>query len=222
MLSFLHWRTAETDHRLVLLSAAIGNRGQVMSWFDPSGNGVPYSSDWRGPRRLHAIYVTQRAQTPSRTESVRSMYSVRKMFDLTGIIRLRPAEEARIARLAFVEPVGELAIRYTAEGRRHPDRSESSHSTAGYRTSAHVAAAVGHAGPVLVVMSSRVMARQMARAIAHLTERRQGTRQLTDLARDRLGDDHPLVEVIPHGVAFHHGVYPRISSKRSRTPFVTA
>jgi superfamily II DNA/RNA helicase len=208
LLAFLHWRTAETTHRLVLLSAAIGNRGEVMGWFDPTGEGVPYSSDWRGPRRLHAIYTTEKARTPSRTKSVRSEYSVRKVFDLTGIIRLRPAEEARIARLAFVEPVGELATRETAEGRRHPDRRESSHSTPGYRTSAHVAAAVGHAGPVLVVMSSRVMARQMARAIAELTERRPGTRQLTDLARDRLGDDHPLVEVIPRGVAFHHGGLP--------------
>ena len=208
LLSFLQWRTAETDHRLVLLSAAIGNRGEIMSWFDPRGEGVPYSSDWRGPRRLHAIFSTEKAQTPSRTESVRSEYAVRKIFGLKGIIRLRPAEESQIVRLAFNAPVGELATRETVGGRRHPQGREASHSTPGYRTAAHVAAEVGHAGPVMVVMSSRVMARQMARAIAELVDRRPGTQQLTALIRDRVGSNHPLVDVIPRGVAFHHGGLP--------------
>lgn len=211
LLSFLHWRTASTYHRLVLLSAAIGNRGQIMTWLDPAGSGVPFSSDWRGPRRLHAIYNTEVENwtAPLRTETVRSpRFPVRKVFELAGIVRLRPAEESRIATLQFVEPVGVLAMRETTNGVRDPNGRERDHSTPAYRTAARVAAAVGHAGPVLVVMSSRIMARQMARAIAELAHRRPGTRQLTELVRTRLGSQHPLVEVLPHGIAFHHGGLP--------------
>jgi replicative superfamily II helicase len=58
LLAFLHWRTQDTPHRLVLLSAALGNRGQLMSWLDPNGEGVLLSSSWRGPRRLHAVFTT--------------------------------------------------------------------------------------------------------------------------------------------------------------------
>ena len=52
------------------------------------------------------------------------------------------------------------------------------------------------------------MARQMARAIRGLLDRRPGTRALTTLVRDHLGPDHPLVDVLPFGVAYHHGGLP--------------
>ena len=73
---------------------------------------------------------------------------------------------------------------------------------------AQVVVAVGTAGPVLVVMSTRLMARQMARAIArHLDESRE-TRELTAFVRARLGDEHPLVPLLPYRVAYHHAGLP--------------
>ena len=210
LISFIHWKTLDTHHRVILLSAALGNKGEIMSWLDPSGQGAPYSSDWRGPRRLHAIYSTQRddsrfeQQTVSRAQNE---YTVRKVYPLQGVIRLKPADGMRETRLQFVEPIGQIAHRETPSGRRQSG-VEKAHTTRGYETSAHIAAAVGHGGPVLVVMSSRVMARQMARAIRGLLDRRSGTRALTTLVRDHLGPDHPLVEVLPFGVAYHHGGLP--------------
>ena len=59
-----------------------------------------------------------------------------------------------------------------------------------------------------MVMSTRVMARQMARAIAsHLGESRE-TRELTAFVRARLGDEHPLVPLLPYRVAYHHAGLP--------------
>jgi hypothetical protein len=209
LISFLHWKTLETHHRIVLLSAALGNRGEVMAWLDPTGVGAPYYSDWRGPRRLHAIYSTRRDDSSFEVASVaaRNEYTVRKTFPLRGLIRLKPAEEMAETRLQFVNPVGVISFRETPTGRRSPG-SEKPHSTPGYVASAHMAAAVAHGGPVLVVMSSRVMARQMARAIADIVDPRPGTRALTTLVRDQLGPDHPLVEVLPYGVGYHHGGLP--------------
>jgi hypothetical protein len=210
LISFIHWKTMDTHHRVILLSAAIGNKGEIMSWLDPSGAGKPYSSDWRGPRRLHAIYSTRRDDSRFEQEQVpraRNEYTVRKVYPLYGIIRLKPADDMRETRLQFVDPIGRIAHRETPSGRRQPG-SEKAHSTPDYVASAQIAASVGHGGPVLVVMSSRVMARQMARAIRGLLDRRPGTRALTTLVRDHLGPDHPLVEVLPFGVAYHHGGLP--------------
>jgi hypothetical protein len=55
-LAFLQPATRDTEHRLVLLSPAVGNRGHFASWLDPDGTGVLEHSDWRGPRRITCVY----------------------------------------------------------------------------------------------------------------------------------------------------------------------
>ena len=209
LLSFLHWRTLDTPHRLVLLSAAFGNQGQLMAWLDPAGEGVGFSSDWRGPRRLHALFNTDiTSWTPTRTEAVRSPdRPLRQFHELKGRLRLRPAEGAETTLLELVEPVGEIAFRADADGIRQGGK-ESSASTPGYRMAARVATAVAHGGPVLVIMSSRVMARQMARAVSEIVPREPGARSLAAYVERRLGANHPLSEVIGHGVGFHHSGLP--------------
>ena len=58
VLAFLHWRTRETPHRIILLSAAMGNAGQLAAWLDVDGSPILQQSEWRGPRRLTALFNT--------------------------------------------------------------------------------------------------------------------------------------------------------------------
>jgi hypothetical protein len=207
-LAFLHWRTRDTPHRIVLLSAALGNRGQLMRWLDPRDDGLLFESDWRGPRRLNAIFSTRVDWQTRREESVRSAdYPRRFLHPLYGDIRLRPAENAQVQHLQLSDPVGELAVRATAAGVQRRGR-EASHSTPNYRAVARLAVAIGHGGPVMVVTSTRVDARRMAQAIAELREPAPAARALAEFARLRLGNGHPLVGVLENGVGYHHAALP--------------
>jgi hypothetical protein len=207
VLSYLHWRTLETDHRLVLLSAALGNRGQVQQWVDPTESGVLYQSDWRGPRRLHAIYTTDVEWTTRREEPFRSRgWRSRAVYDYRGRIRVRLAEGARDHRLQLTAPVGIFARRVSTDGVE--ERSPHGSTTAFYRTVAQLASAVAHGGPVLLVTSTRSSARRMAQAIAERLPTTPTARSVAQFARLRLGPAHPLVPVLERGVAYHHAALP--------------
>lgn len=207
ILTMLHWRTRDTSHRIVLLSAALGNRAQLKAWIDPDDEGKLYSSEWRGPRRLHAVFYTDAQwQQPEHVPFRSPGWPQRVIYSLEGRVQLRPAEGLRPRQVQLTEPVGELAFRVNENGIR--EESPHSSSTRQYLMNAQIAAAVGAAGPVLVVVSTRPMTRQMAQAIAsHLTKSSE-TRELTDFVRARLGDEHPLVALLPFRVAYHHAGLP--------------
>ena len=58
-ISFLHYATRDSRHRIVMLSAALGNHAHVRGWLD-AGQGVDLRDEaWRAPRRLHVIYTAQ-------------------------------------------------------------------------------------------------------------------------------------------------------------------
>lgn len=185
VLAMLHWKTRSTHHRMILLSAALGNRAEIKRWIDPDDEGRLFSSEWRGPRRLHAVYYTDALWGQPSYEDVSSRdWPQRVRFPLEGRVQLRPAADSGTHEVRFVEPVGTLAFRVDRDGQLEGTRHTS--STSQYEMNAQVVVAVGMAGPVLVVMSTRVMARQMARAIAgHLEQSRQ-TRELTAFVRARL------------------------------------
>lgn len=67
---------------------------------------------------------------------------------------------------------------------------------------------LGHAGSVLVVTSTRATAVRMAGAIAADLPTDARTAALADFARLQLGEAHPLVETLRHGVGFHHAGLP--------------
>lgn len=209
LISFLHWRTRETAYRIVLLSAALGNRGQLMQWLDPDGTGALLESDWRGPRRLEAVFTTDiDLNSPTSTEIVKRAKSRprRDRYTTTGVVRLRPAEGVRVPTLVLTEPVGVTALRCNEDGTEK--QREGKYSTPNYKMIARAAVAVGHAGPVLVVRSTRPEARNMAMAIAELLDADPAARPIAEFARIRLGDAHPLVAVLTKGVAYHHGSLP--------------
>jgi hypothetical protein len=210
-LSFVHWRTRNEHHRILLLSAALGNRGQIAQWLSNSdGPARLFESDWRGPRRLHALFGTSIEWEPEyeRREAVQSTTNPwRVRHPLIGVIRLRPAHAGAPTRLALTEPVGEIAFRESSPGSRVGGR-ESSASTPFYKMVAQLVAVVGRAGPVLTVTSTRADATRMAKAVADLHPRSQATALLSSFVERRLGSEHPLAHVVPHGVAFHHAALP--------------
>ncbi len=207
VLALLNWKTRTSDHRLILLSAALGNRAQVMSWIDPDQTGHLFASEWRGPRRLHAVFYTDADWASPESEVVASAeWPERVRFPLRGRVQLRPAEAVQPREVAFTSPIGSLAFRVNRHGVRESQRHDS--STSQYIMNARIVEAVGHAGPVLVVMSTRLIARQMARAVSALVPASGATRELTAFVRARLGDEHPLVPLLPHRVAYHHAGLP--------------
>jgi superfamily II DNA/RNA helicase len=214
ILAFLHWRTLHTDHRIVLLSAALGNEGQIMSWLDPAGVGVPIRSDWRGPRRLHAIFTTRPDWEQGVESRVQSRdWPLRISYPLSGVIRLRPAEGAAPRTLSLREPVGTLALRYSEDRvlRRTPSAGPKDgppYSTQLYKMTARMVAALGAFGAVLVVTSTRRIAQDMARELASLFPDDPRAIPLADMATQRLGAAHPLSPVLRKGIAFHHAALP--------------
>lgn len=205
VLAFLHWRTQTTHHRIVLLSAALGNSGQVVAWLNGGDQTALYSSEWRGPRRLHAVFSTWFAGGEElRREPVKSKTApVRIVYQLQGAIRLRTAEGLDNVRLGISGGLGEIAFRIDVNGQSRYERK-----TPNYRTVAGLATALGHAGALLVVTTTRDDAVRTATAIADLVPETQRAVPLADLVRTRLGDEHPLVLLLTRGVAFHHAGLP--------------
>ncbi len=207
VLAMLHWKTRTMHHRMILLSAALGNRAEIKAWIDPDDGGRLFSSEWRGPRRLHAVFYTEALWDEPTYEAVSSAnWPQRVRFPLEGRVQLRPVAGAERHEVPLVEPVGTLAFRVDRDGEHESARHSS--STSQYEMNAQVVVAVGVAGPVLVVMSTRIMARQMARAIAGHLEYSRETRELTAFVRARLGDEHPLVPLLPYRVGYHHAGLP--------------
>lgn len=212
IISYIHWRTMDSNHKIVLLSAALGNAGQIRSWIDPDGEGRLFQSEWRGPRRLTALFgVRPDPEASPRVQSVRASgsmaeYVQRRIYPAQGVFRLRPTGQDTI-RLTTKDPLGQLAYRATAAGVRMP-QSEQGHSTPKYRMLAQMVSFLGHAGSVLVICDERKAARNMAAAIAEVLPRDSRTSRLVLATRQKLGSDHPLVDALEHGVGYHHAGLP--------------
>ena len=207
-LAFLHWRTRDTAHRLLLLSAAMGNSGQLVAWLNVDGGARLLESDWRGPRRLHAIFSTEIDWNRPTVEPVsgRAKHPLRLRYPTFGQIRLRPAEHHGVT-VRTTEPIGVTTFAADAAHNRVGGRL-AEQSTPLYRMLAHIVGWVAHAGPVLVIRSTRRDAVSMAEAIADGLDDLPAARPLVELARTRLGADHPLPSLLAKGVAYHHAGLP--------------
>ena len=213
LLSFLHWRTTATQHRLVLLSAALGNAGHIRDWLSVGGQARMMQSTWRGPRRLHAIFNTEIRWTdgPSEIQEVNAKgmkaHLVRRhLYDTWGMVRLRPGEN-RTVEARTTNSLGVTAFRATADGERE-NTPEKSHSTPFYKMLAQIVRYVDHGGPVLILNNTRADTVRTARALAEGLKPSIAARTLSELARIRLGAEHPLVDMLLRRVAFHHAGLP--------------
>jgi hypothetical protein len=207
VIALLDYLTAETDHKIVLISAAMGNAGEIAQWLDPAGGCLRFESQWRGPRRLHAAFTTTANWNDTRVEGVAGRkWRFRHTTPQTGYIRLRLADN-RTAGLT-VTPDVEWVLVQKSEERFSQRTIDNARGTKKYMIASETITLLGHAGSVLVVATTRKQAQQLAGGIAEFCEEQPGLAALVDFVRQQLGDDHPLVDVLKRGVGFHHAGLP--------------
>jgi superfamily II DNA/RNA helicase len=212
-IAMLDYLTSETDHRLVLISAAMGNAGAIAQWISPIGQApLLYESNWRGPRRLHAVFTTDAQWETTSVHRIKvtkaTKWPYRQTTELSGLIRLRLAN-GNTTRLTTTEDTGWRLVRKAKTADRYPDESERDPaSTRQYKIAADMIGLLGHAGSVLLVASTRDQAQQLAGSLAEAGEEQPALTATVDFVRGQLGVDHPLVETLRAGVGFHHAGLP--------------
>lgn len=192
----LHVLTRETNHRLVLLSAALGGTASVQTWLDVDSPPVGTTSTWRGPRHLHATYV------PSEDPSTRVVVAPEGRQKLE---RIRTEINGFVS--LYVDGGREVAVRSTPLG--HVVRYGTSKDAP--TRAEQLAPIVHHAsrsGAVLTVHATKKAAERLAECIAGELDEKQEAAPLVRLAELRLGPTHPLVPVLRKGVAYHHAALP--------------
>ena len=196
-ISRLHSLTADTDHRILLLSAALGGTASIHTWLGTDGAITTSTSTWRGPRRLHAThtYWEDPASKVERQPTGRQRVP-RTVTDLYGIVQLYVDEGAAIA--SYGAKVGEVTA--TPKGKpKHPSRSEKL---------LPIVQLAARSGPVLVVHATKKAAERLVAEIAGVRPETPKTRAIVDLAEQRMGTTHNLVAVLRRGVAYHHAALP--------------
>ncbi|PAX83397.1 DEAD/DEAH box helicase [Streptomyces albidoflavus] len=205
-------RASTSNIRLVLLSAAVGNRGDIASWLDPErpANEVYFTDTWRGPRRLHGLLypqlISDEVELELRSPSANQPSRWRATVPVEARLDVRPTATSTIARLT----TGEVGKRRFASAYRNEwnSRTRLSGGIADYKVFAAGAASLTSAGSVLMVVGTKKEARNTALAIAEHLEGRPAAAALSEYLADTLGPEHPLVRCTRRGVAYHHGDLP--------------
>lgn len=211
-IALLHHATRADRHQIVLISAALGNAGAIAQWITvPDGPPLVQTHDWRGPRRLHAAFSTIPDWDGTRVERIPrgTKFPYRLFTELNGLIRLRVAEGSTAEQHISGTPPWQLVRKATRPQTRQSGLdTDSGRSTPKFRIASQMIKDLGHAGSVLVVTSTRDEAQQLARGLADELPVNPGSAAVHDFARQQLGDSHPLVHVLRHGVGFHHAGLP--------------
>jgi hypothetical protein len=208
VIALLDHLARDTDHQIVLISAAMGNSGEIAQWLDPGGGCLRHESEWRGPRRLHAAFTTEAQWQATQTQDgAGTVWRYRHTTPLTGRIRLRMADN-RTAELVTQEDTGWRLVRKSMDGNSYRAKIEPGRTTKNYVIASEMIAELGHAGSVLVVATTRKQAQQLAAGLAATREDQPAFAPLVDFVRQQLGDDHPLIDLLRRGVGFHHAGLP--------------
>ena len=210
VIALLDYLSRETDHEIVLISAAMGNAGAIAQWLSPDGQALRHESQWRGPRRLHAAFTTTAHWDETRVERIPRgrVWPYRLITPLSGEIRLRMAD-GQTKRLTVDETDWRLARKSKSSARRQSGLDvDDARTTRRYVIASEMITELGHAGSVLVVASTRDQAQQLAYGLADELGEQPALAPLVNFVRLQLGEDHPLVTVLPHGVGFHHAGLP--------------
>jgi RAD3-like DEAD/DEAH box helicase len=113
-IAFLHHATRASEHRLVLVSAGIGNRHHFIQWLTSNGAAddvIAFHRDWRGPRRLHCLWTTD-ARWPERVEEpAEGAWQARERVPVHGRLSVRLAATGASRHLVTDKPIGELVRR---------------------------------------------------------------------------------------------------------------
>lgn len=195
---------ATTDARLILLSGVMGNADKVAAWLDPTRPDVLFSSDWRGPRRLHALLYSHVVWEGEERLPLKSKtFTSRASYPMIADLRVRPAE-SNVHRLTTPrdEPIGEM------ERKRRANGSHEQSTTPFYLLCARTAHVLLPTGSLLMILSRRDYARNAAQEVAKRLDVTSRTEALREFLEERLGEQHPLVDCVVHGVAYHHAGLP--------------
>lgn len=206
-LAFIHEAASETDHRIVLISAAVSNRAHFRSWLQSGGaEPVDFHSDWRGPRRLHALWTTEADWDRTETVEKRQANSPdREATPLVGTLVARDPGTGDHLTWRMAD-VGTLVLRPVPGSRR---KTKDTTSTPAYRMLVPLVKHLAGMGPVLVIEATRERAALLATALAEDPNPDWvGDRILIDAASTLLGNDHTLTRAVRSGVGYHHGSLP--------------
>lgn len=205
-LGFLHGATFTTNHRIVVLSAALGNRAHVAAWLGVDGRPAQlFHHDWRGPRRAHALFGTWADRDHAEPiPPTRRGGLLRERRPLYGEIHVRTAPGQHHS-LRTTDPISSLVlVRRDGTWKRDPSNNEPA-----YRIRARMATLLGEHGQVLVIEPTKLAAQRTAEALAQqIEEDDPACVALAALASTRLDAAHPLVGVLRRGVGFHHAALP--------------
>jgi hypothetical protein len=193
-ISRLHELTADTNHRMIVVSAALGGTATVRTWLDVDAPPASAAARWRGPRRLHATYHVQEHGEARVVVPVPPQRLHRRVQELWGVVRL------------YVDAGQATAVR----GARVGDIVTYGKNTEKPSRATQLSLVVNHAsraGSVLTVHATKVGAERLAQALAADREDRAAT-PLVRLAEQRLDPSHPLVAVLRKGIAYHHAALP--------------
>lgn len=204
-LSLLHHLTTDTEHRILVLSAALGNESHVTQWMTAADSQpVEHHTTWRGPRRLNAVYSNEPdwdgvVEVPTQGRTL-----ARRHYDLHGVVHLRTGDNT--VEGTFTEPVGTMVRRQKKNGEWTRDTDA---STLERERLVPLINHVAASGPVLIVQPTRIEAQRLAEDVAAtVDDDGAATFALVDLARARLTDAHPLTQMVGKGIAFHHAALP--------------
>ena len=184
--------------------------GAIAQWLGPDGQALRHESQWRGPRRLHAAFTTEAHWDDTQVEQLPAAraWPYRLITPLTGQIRLRMAD-GRTVPLTVSDTDWQLARKSTSPATRQSGlATDASGTTRQYVIASQMITELGHAGSVLVVAGTRGQAQRLAQGLAAELGEQPALASLVDFVRLQLGEDHPLVAVLPHGVGFHHAGLP--------------
>lgn len=210
LIASLNVLTADREHRIALISAAMGNAGAISQWLSPSQTALVHQSEWRGPRRLHAVFNTRADWDNTVIESgAGRTWPYRHTTVLSGQIRVRLAN-GTTKSLSTQGDMGWRLVRKSKDGATYPNpvTADASRSTKHYVIASQMITALGHAGSVLVVASTKLQAQRLAQGIADSIEDAPSLAPLVDLVRNHLGGAHPLVGTLAKGVGFHYAGLP--------------
>lgn len=203
-LTLVHHHTISTEHRIVLVSAAMGTDAHIASWLTTDGPPLIRSDSWRGPRRLYALFNTE-WDTANITDLPQTGKALpRKQVPIRGAIRLRRSATS-ITAGSFTEPVGLKIRRRTRSGEWVADGGTPQLQLV-VPLIHHLVE--GRSTPTLVIVATREEARQLASWVADLMPESPELGLLADRVQARVGGAHALPSLIRRGVAYHHGALP--------------
>lgn len=203
--------------RIALISAVIGNRTHFINWLGANGSTVlDTHSDWRGPRRLNAIWKTKVKdwQNIVKTEGMQvrsnSRFKERRYFELFGSLTIKKNASAELIELDTLDSIGLLSMKMPIDPETDTWERDGSHSLKHNESILPLIELLSPRGPILCIESTKAKAVSLANTIAATREESSEveTVELASFIESKLSADHPLSRAVKKGVAYHHGSLP--------------